>query len=207
MPTKSNSAAQPALIVFGINQPVGCPQAAWFRAAHVKRVYATAQRIGFSSIAVDSEERRAFAAKLEEGQLLAGRKLLLPAITDELYQQLSNLIADKATAAEDRAPKEQEPESTPKADAETGPHPPSEPEPSAEAPAATTVTAAAWSTLTPGTRVLALYLDKRGNPEGWWEAEVVHIREGVFFLTWCDEPEAGVVMRHRDQIALMLPTT
>ena len=203
----AKSTAQPALIVFGINQPVGCPQAAWFRAAHMKKVYATAQRIGFSSIAVDSDERRALAAKLSEGQLLSGGKLLLPAINDELYQQLLGLIADEIIAAEDRAPKDGEPGFTPKADAETAPQSPLELEPSAEASAPTPVTAAAWSALTPGTRVLALYLDKRGNSDGWWEAEIVHIREDVFFLTWCDEPEAGVIMRHREQIALVLPTT
>jgi hypothetical protein len=201
MPKQPKASAEPALIVFGFNQPIGSAQAAWFRAAHVKKVYTVAQRIGFSSIAVDSDERRELAAKLEAGQLLSGGKLLLPAIADELYQQLLGFVADQVIAAEADASTAEEPGPTPSADSEAPPQSPT------EMHAAAPVTAAAWSTLTAGTRVLALYLDKRGNPEGWWEAEIVHVKGGRFFITWCDEPNSGVVIRDREQIALMLPTT
>jgi hypothetical protein len=199
------ASAEPALIVFGFNKALGCPQAAWFSASLVKRVYAAAQRIGLSNAAVDSEERRGLAAKLSEGQLLSGGKLLLPAIEDQLYQQLQGLLVKQPAAAEARAPANGEPDAAAKPGDLPNVQEPTELAPPTEA--AVPVTAAAWNAITPGTRVLALYLDKRGNPDGWWEADVVHIRRGVFFVTWSDDPDAGVVMRQRDQIALILPTT
>jgi hypothetical protein len=83
----------PALIVFGIPSKGTTPQAAWYRASQVERARQAAQQQGFTAIPVDSDDTRAIAATLNEGQLKAGGQLALSIVPHDVLERLRALTA------------------------------------------------------------------------------------------------------------------
>jgi hypothetical protein len=53
--------------------------------------------------------------------------------------------------------------------------------------------------------VLAADLDKAGEPDGWYEATIMKIEDGVYVIRWVYEPELGFLRLQRQHIALMYP--
>ena len=95
--TNNTKLAVPALIVFGTPKGAKAPHAAWFRAAYAARVVTAARRQALSTIAVESNETRAVAATLKEGQLKAGGQLVMPCVSQDMLNQLRRLMPQSPT--------------------------------------------------------------------------------------------------------------
>lgn len=76
----------------------------------------------------------------------------------------------------------------------------------ANAPLAGDVPADPWDKLAVGNLVLAADLDKRGEPESWYEAVIVRITPASFILRFRDYPKDGLLARTRKHVALLHPT-
>jgi hypothetical protein len=176
--TNNTKSTMPALIVFGTPKGAKAPHAAWFRAAYAARVVTAARRQALTTIAVESNETRAVAATLKEGQLKAGGQLTMPCVSQDMLSQLRRLM----------------------------PQPPgsSAPSPTGSTIAGVQVPFAVWDTLKPTDVVLAAHLEN-GVPDGWYEAIILKIEGGTFTLRWADYPEDGLVRLRRQHIALMYP--
>jgi hypothetical protein len=172
---KSNA---PALIVFGT--PVGTkePHAAWFRAEYAERAKLAAQRDGLTSLSVNSSDTRAAAQTLKEGQLKAGGQLAMPSISQETMARLRTLATNVPV---------------------TPGNPFSKTAPGVQAPVSV------WDKLKPADLVLAAFLDKAGEPDGWYEATIMKIENGTFTVRWYYEPKSGFVRLQRQHIAIMFP--
>jgi hypothetical protein len=177
--TNNTKPAVPALIVFGTPKGAKAPHAAWFRSAYAARVVTAARRQALWTIAVESNETRAVAATLKEGQLKAGGQLVMPCVSQDMLNQLRRLI----------------------------PQPPggSGASPTGGTTAGVQVPVAVWDTLKPTDLVLAAELDKNGEPDGWYEATIMKIENGVYTVRWFYEPELGFIRLQRQHIALMYP--
>jgi hypothetical protein len=179
--TKDTMSTEPALIVFGTPKGARSPHAAWFRAAYVNRVSVAAQRQGLATIAVETDATRAAAATLKEGQLKAGGQLVMPCVTQEMLNRLNGLV-----------PK---------------PRPSPAEGPVSPATAGVQVPVSVWDKLKPTDLVLAADLDKAGEPNGWYEANIMKIEDGIYTVRWYHEYEGEprIVRRERQHIALMYP--
>jgi hypothetical protein len=64
-----------------------------------------------------------------------------------------------------------------------------------------------WDKLKPTDLVLAADLDKASEPNGWYEASIMKIEEGIYTVRWYQEYEGEprIVRRQRQYIALMYP--
>jgi len=169
----------PALIVFGTRKGATEPCAAWFRSEYAARARSAAQRQGLAAIAVNTDETRAAAKVLNEGQLKAGGQLVMPSVSQEVLDRLRNLVP---AAVLDKA---------------SGHVGPTTPGPQ--------VPASCWDALKPTDIVLGKYFDKWGDPEGWWEAVIIDIQNNTYTIRWVDEPETGFVRLPRKHVALMFP--
>jgi len=168
----------PALIVFGTRKGATEPCAAWFRSEYAARARSAAQRQGLAAIAVNTDETRAAAKVLNEGQLKAGGQLVMPSVSQEVLDRLRSLIPAVApdSAAGHTNPKTPGPE----------------------------VPTSCWDALKPTDIVLAAYFDK-GEALGWWEAVIINIQDDTYTVRWVEEPEDGFVRVQRKHIALMFP--
>ena len=63
----------------------------------------------------------------------------------------------------------------------------------------------AWSRLSVGALVLAADLDKKGEPDCWYEAIIVRITPATFILRFRDYPRDGLLARTRRHVALLHP--
>lgn len=64
-----------------------------------------------------------------------------------------------------------------------------------------------WDALAVGDVVLAADLDKKGEPECWFEAVIVRITPTSFILRFRDYPRDGLLSRTRRHVALLHPTS
>jgi hypothetical protein len=154
------------------------PHAAWFRAAYAERARTAAKRQGLTALPVESAETRAVAATLKEGQLRAGGQLVMPCVSQNMLNQLQRLTAVPP------------PNTTGAATGRVTP--------------GVNVPVAVWDTLKITDVVLAAHLEK-GVPDGWYEAVIMKIENGVFTLRWVDYPDHGLVRLPRQYLALMYP--
>jgi hypothetical protein len=177
--SKNGNATVPALIVFGMPKGAKAPHAAWFRTAYAERARTAARRQGLTTLPVESAEARAVAATLKEGQLKAGGQLVMPCVSQDMLNTLR------------RSPPVPPPNAT--GAATTG-----------RATPGVNVPVAIWDTLKITDVVLAAHLEK-GVPDGWYEAVIMKIENGVFTLRWADYPQDGLVRLPRQYLALMYP--
>ena len=140
-----------------------------------------AQRQGLATITVESDATRAAAASLKEGELKAGGQLVMPCVTQEVLTRLNSLL-----------PK------PPASSAESSANP---------VTAGVQVPVSVWDKLKPTDLVLAADLDKAGEPNGWYEANIMKIEDGIYTVRWYQEYEGEprIVRRQRQHIALMYP--
>jgi hypothetical protein len=177
--TKNHKPAAPTLIVFGTPKGARAPHGAWFPAPYAERAQLAAHRQNLATVAVETEDARAAAALLKEGQLKAGGQLIMPCISQELLNRLRRLVP-----------------ATPPSSPPNGRAGPTTP--------GVKVPAALWDTLKVTDVVLAAHLDN-GLPDGWYEAVIMKIEGGIFTARWADYPEDGLVRLQRQHIALMYP--
>ena len=168
----------PALIVFGTPTGTSVPQAAWFRGSYAERAKQASQRHAFRTIPVVTDETRAAAATLSEGQLKPGGQLILRDVTKEVLERLTRLIPVVSAVA------------TPAAAGPTA--------------VAARISSSLWDTLKITDYVLAAHLEN-GEPEGWYEAIIIKIEGPTYTLRWAYAPEEGLIRVQRRHIALMLP--
>jgi hypothetical protein len=177
--TNNTKPIMPALIVFGTPKGAKAPHAAWFRAAYAARVVTAARRQALTTVAVESNETRAMAATLKEGQLNAGGQLVMPCVSQDMLSQLRRLVQQQPPGSSGASP----------AGATT---------------AGVQVPIAVWDTLKPTDVVLAAHLEN-GVPDGWYEAIIMKNQGGTFTLRWADYPRDPLVRVQRQHIALMYP--
>lgn len=177
--TSNGKSNAPALIVFGTPKGTKAPHGAWFPVQYAERSLAAAQQQGLIALPVDSDPSRAAAAQLKEGQLKAGGQLVLPTISPQLLSRLRDLAPQTQTPAQDV----RQGSTTP----------------GVQAPAAL------WNTLKPTDVVLAAFLDRSGEPDGWYEATIMKVENGIYTLRWLYEPQLGFIKLQRQHIALMFP--
>jgi hypothetical protein len=176
--TKNDKPPAPVLIVFGTPKGARAPHGAWFPAPFAERARVAAQRQNLATLAVDTEPTRAAAAILKEGQLKAGGQLMMPCITQEMLSRLRRLLS----------------QALPPFGATTN-----------GVVAGAQVPRDLWDKLKPTDVVLAADLDKAGEPDGWYEATIMKIEDGVYVIRWVYEPELGFLRLQRQHIALMYP--
>jgi hypothetical protein len=167
--TKTTPPVSPALIVLGTPAGVKEPQAAWFRAEYAERAKSAALRQGLSTILVTSNDTRAAAAMLKEGQMKAGGQLMMPSVSEKTISRLRGFVVAASVK-----PGVQVPESV-------------------------------WDNMKPSDLVLAAELDKNGEPEGWYEATIMQIENGIYTVRWLYAPELGFLRLQRKHIAVMFP--
>jgi hypothetical protein len=66
-----------------------------------------------------------------------------------------------------------------------------------------TISVDLWRQLKPGSLVLAAAFDEQDNLDGWWEAVIVRIDDGV--VRWRDYPKEPVASSSHEYIALLHP--
>jgi hypothetical protein len=175
---KASPPVSPALIVLGTPAGMKEPQAAWFRAEYAERAKSAAQRQGLTTILINSNETRAAAATLKEGELKAGGQLVLPSVSQETISRLRAFVVTASV----------KPSGSP-----------------GTAPVGVQVPVSVWDKLKLADIVLAAFLDNAGEPDGWYEATIMKIENGIYTLQWLYEPEAGFVRLQRKHIAVMFP--
>jgi hypothetical protein len=177
--TKDTKPIVATLIVFGTPKGAKAPHAVWFRTGYTDRAASAARRHGLATIRVESAATRAVAATLKEGELKAGGQLVMPCVTQDTLNRLRALV----------------------------PVPPETPgnSPGGSVTVGVQVPVAVWDTLKPCDLVLAADLDKNGEPDGWYEATIMKIENGVYVVRWYYEPTMPFVRLRRQHIALMYP--
>jgi hypothetical protein len=129
---------------------------------------------------------RDLCSKLPEGRLLSSGKVMMPGIRKEIHEQLAAASVqvnfdELATTLHDRLTSEE------KSTLEKGGH---------SAPNSP------WDDLRVGDLVLAPF----GPDEGWWEACVVRLEQGVATLKFPDHPKEPAITRHVSILARAHPS-
>jgi hypothetical protein len=177
--TKDTKPNGPALIAFGTPKGAKAPHAAWFRTGYADRAASAARRHGLATIRVESAGTQAVAALLKEGQLKAGGQLVMPCVSQDTLNRLRALVPVPSA-------------------------PPGN-SPGGSVTAGVQVPVSVWDTLKPSDLVLAADLDKNGEADGWYEATIMKIENGVYVVRWYYEPTMPFVRLQRQHIALMYP--
>lgn len=177
----------PALIVFGLDE-AGKPHASWFGKADAPLATRAAGLMAMTAIAVTSDEHRALASQLPQGRVFASGKGFVPFCKKALYDRLVGLggpnLASPATGLPGAGAK---PVSAGSADAQAAEHRPQ-----------------GWSEIQAGSAVLI----HGGGEDGWFEAKVIEAKlDDLFTLRWRDWPELPILVRRREDIALLNPHT
>lgn len=182
----------PALVVFGTDKG-GKPHAAWFATPDVSLATKAAETIGFRALVLCDDAHRSAAAELPQGRVFSSGRAFVPFIGKEVYERLQALAAGStgATSADIRLAT-QSPEKPVVGDGGcfggSGPADPRYPR--------------SWA----GIAIGSLVLITEGEEDGWYEAVVVASKPGgEFTLQWRDWPDLPLLMRRRDEMALLHP--
>ena len=173
-----------AIIVFGTARGAKLPQAGWFRAKDKDAATAFSLKSGLSILNVDSEAIRKIIPDLREAQLRPGSDPVIPVIDTVLLQRLE--------AVQREAVKQAAGLNVPVLGGSSAAKRP---------PPARSL----WNALKVGDLVLAADLDRKGTPEGWFEAVITAVDGDTFLARFRDYPEEGTVKRLQHHIALLYP--
>jgi hypothetical protein len=188
---------KPALIVFGTDR-TGKPHAAWFTAEEAEAARTAAGLIGYRVLALTTEAQAQVAAKLSRGRLFENGRAFVPFVKAALYETLSQM-ADAAPERTEAAPADAAAPQEASADARA---PAPEPVRSLPVVVNTSVRRGGprdWDEIEPGSLVLAYDREY----EAWYEAIVVQVLGSAYRVRFRDYPEEGVLMRRRENIALL----
>ncbi len=182
----------PALVVFGADKG-GKPHAAWFPTPDVSLATKAAATIGFRALVLCDDVQRSAAAELPQGRVFSSGRAFVPFVAKEVYQRLQALaggvVGPDTTTIRLAAQSSAKP-----ADGDGGgfggsglvdPRYPR-----------------SWA----GIAIGSLVLITEGEEDGWYEAVVVASKPGgEFTLQWRDWPDLPMLMRRRDEMALLHP--
>src|SRR4051794_4434484 len=190
---------KPALALFGTDRS-GKPHAAWFTAEEAEAARTAAGLSGYRVLALTTEAQMHVAAKLARGRLFENGRAFVPFVKAALYQTLSQM-ADAAapTSTEAAVPADAAAQQAAPADARA---PAPEPVRSLPVVVSTSMRRGGprdWDEIEPGSLVLAY----DGDNEAWFEAIVVQVLGSAYRVRFRDYPEEGVLMRRRENIALL----
>ena len=179
---------KPALIVFGTDRS-GKPHAAWFTAEEAEAARTAAGLSGYRVLALTTEAQAHVAAQLSRGRLFENGRAFVPFVKAALYETLSQMADATQSSTEAAAP----------ADARAP-----APEPVRSLPMVVNTSMRRggprdWDEIEPGSLVLAYDREY----EAWYEAIVVQVLGSAYRVRFRDYPEEGVLMRRRENIALL----
>ena len=173
-----------AVIVFGTARGAKLPQAGWFRDKDKDAATAFALKSSLSVLNVDSEAARKIVPDLREAQLKPGSDPLIPIIDAALLQRLG--------AVQREAVKQAAGLNVPVLGGSSS---------ARRLPPARSL----WDALKVGDLVLAADLDRKGVPEGWFEAVITAVDGDTFLVRFRDYPQEGTAKRLQHHIALLYP--
>jgi hypothetical protein len=180
--------AAPLSVVFGIPRGGKMPVGARFSAADAEVARWIAHHHGLDLLQATSAPAAELAALLREWQLRANGAPILPVISLTVWENLRSLLPNVAV---DRA--------IPGASEASA----ADPERAAQRLA---MAEAMWSALAVNDVVLTLEYDRRKAVEGWWEAVILAIADGVYTTCWLDDPETGFRKRKLTELAPLHPS-
>ena len=178
----------PVSAVFGIPRGGKMPVGARFSAADIEVARWIAHHHGLDFLQATSAPAAELAALLREWQLRANGAPILPVISLTVWENLRSLLP---TGTVDR---------TNPAASEASV---ADPERAAQRLATAD---AMWSALAVNEVVLTLEYDRRKAVEGWWEAVILAIADGVYTTCWLDDPETGFRKRKLTELAPLHPS-
>ena len=182
----------PALIVFGADKG-GKPHAAWFATPDVSLATKAAETIGFRAIALCDGAQRSAAAELPQGRVFSSGRAYVPFIAKDVYERLQALAGGSAGATTPSVRLAAQSSEKPADGSDgcfggSGQADPRYPR--------------SWA----GIAIGSLVLITEGEEDGWYEAVVVASKPGgEFTLQWRDWPDLPMLMRQRDEMALLHP--
>lgn len=182
----------PALVVFGADK-AGKPHAAWFPTPDVSLATKAAATIGFRALVLCDDAQRSAAADLPQGRVFSSGRAFVPFVAKEVYERLQALAGSSAGSATTRivlaTPSHEKP-----ADGDEG------------YPGGANTVDPRYPRSWAGIAIGSLVLITEGEEDGWYEAVVVASKPGgEFTLQWRDWPDLPLLMRRRDEMALLHP--
>ncbi|MGU3480130.1 hypothetical protein [Methylobacterium sp. D48H] len=181
-----------ALVVFGTDKG-GKPHAAWFGPTDVSLATKAAATIGFRALVLCDDAQRSAAAELPQGRVFGSGRAFVPFVAREVYERLQALAdGPKGSTISSIRVVAQGPEKPADDDAGclggSGSVDPRYPR--------------SWA----GIAIGSLVLITEGEEDGWYEAVVVASKPGgEFTLQWRDWPDLPLLVRRRDEMALLHP--
>lgn len=182
----------PALIVFGADK-AGKPHAAWFPTLDVSLATKAAETIGFRALVLCDDAQRSAAAELPQGRVFGSGRAFVPFVAKEVYERVQGLTGGpEEPTASGLKTAAQSPEKA--ADGDEG------------CPGGSSPTDPRYPRSWAGIAIGSLVLITEGEEDGWYEAVVVASKPGgEFTLQWRDWPDLPLLMRRRDEMALLHP--
>ena len=184
---------KPALMVFGADRS-GKPHAGWFTAEEAEAARTAAGLIGYRVLTLTTEAQAHVAAQLSRGRLFENGRAFVPFVKAPLYETLSQMAEAAAPESTEAAAP-----STAPADARAPAPEPVRSLPVVVSPRVRRSGPRDWDEIEPGSLVLAY----DGDNEAWFEAIVVQVLGSAYRVRFRDNPEEGVLMRRRENIALL----
>lgn len=182
----------PALVVFGTDKG-GKPHAAWFATPDVSLATKAAETIGFRALVLCDDAQRSAAAELPQGRVFGSGRAFVPFVAREVYARLQAFAGGSmGSTTTGIRPAAQSPEKpTDGDDGSPGGSDPADPR-----------YPRSWA----GIAIGSLVLITEGEEDGWYEAVVVASQPGgEFTLQWRDWPDLPLLVRRRDEMALLHP--
>ena len=186
---KPSAAPTPALVLFGHDRS-GKAHAAWFTAEEAAAARTAAGLNGYRVLALTTEAQAHVAAKLSRGRLFEKGRAFVPFVKAALYETLSQMAEAAAPTSTEAAAS---------ADASAPAPEPVRSLPVVVSPRVRRSGPRDWDEIEPGSLVLAYDREY----EAWYEAIVVQVLGSAYRVRFRDYPEEGVLMRRRENIALL----
>ena len=194
--TKPKSATSPPiLILYGLDTD-GRPRAAVFNAAQADLATKAAESLELQVLRIETAEQVALAREVPSGEILAPGRGNVPVVRKELFDKLLALVPAPDSRPSQEAASAAEVDSVPSATTTDNSGPASTAPPPKQPPTT-------WAEIDVGDPVLA----ENWDPEtGWFEAVVFEqVGDDEFKLRFRDYPEEGILVRRRNQLALLSP--
>ena len=182
----------PALVVFGADK-AGKPHAAWFPTPDVSLATKAAATMGFRALVLCDDAQRSVAAELPQDRVFSSGRAFVPFVAKEVYERVQALAGGSVRATNASIGIVAQSPGKPGDGSDgcfggSGQADPRYPR--------------SWAAIAIGSLVLIT----EGEEDGWYEAVVVASKPGgEFTLQWRDWPDLPMLLRRRDEMALLHP--
>ncbi len=192
-------ATGPAIIVLGRDDAAKA-HASSFNVDQVLQARAAAAAMGFMTLPVTTDEQRDLALRLPAGKIFGSGKAFVPFVKADLYDQL---IAHMPLAEQVKRPLRIVKLEETTSEAEAGGDQPPAANPGAAGKAPPMTLPVDWSSIKPGSVVLAT----EGRDDGWWAAVVTNVQGHLANLKWRDFEGMPSIVRPITELALLHPSS